>query len=299
MDRYRSGASLGDATYRERVRRRACLLGVVVAGLVAGSVGCGGGSADPVAAAAAKSGRAGGARVLFELTFSGERLSGGVLQTIQGRGVMHGADDDLTFDFSTGTVSFLQLTGTTGGTIREVKVGRGGDEILYLRVPGLPHGRHWIELDLTEAYRASGLDLGTLAARPETQDPSQLLALLDGEVGKVRDLGATSTLSGTATRYRVTIDLAKALRAKGANGGPPLFLAAASRRTTLSEDVSIGGDGLIRELSATYPMKIRSIPVHLAMKLDFLRYGVKAHVEPPAGSDAFDLTPVLAGTSRA
>jgi hypothetical protein len=273
------------------------VLVVLVVALVFGLVGCGGGSSDPVAAAAAKSSRAGAARVLFELTFSDQH--GNALQTIQGQGVMYGVDDDLSFDFSNATISFLQQMGAPEGSIREVKVRRGGDEILYLRVPGVPKGRHWIELNLTKAYRAVGLDLGTLAARPETQDPSQLLAMLNGEVGRVRNLGATSTLSGTATRYGVTIDLAKALRAKGSNGGPPLFLAASSGRKTLSEDVSIGRDRLIRQLSATYPIKIRGISIHLAMKLDFLRYGVKAHVKPPASGDTFDLTSLLTTSSPA
>lgn len=213
---------------------------------------------------------------------------------------MHGAAAALRFDFSDALppVAFQQL-GVHERSLREVKVGRGGDELLYLRVRGVPNGRHWIELDLTKAYQAVGLHLGSLAAAPETQDPSQLLAMLSGAVGKAHDLGATSTDTGTATSYGVTIDLAKALQAKETNGGPPLFVAAAARRKTLPEEVSIGSNGLIRELSATYPIKIRGISMHLTMKLDFLRYGIRSQIRPPASGDTLNLTPLLASSSRA
>jgi LppX_LprAFG lipoprotein len=103
----------------------------------------------------------------------------------------------------------------------------------------LPAGKSWLEIDLSSAGKALGIDTSVLGA----QDPAKALAELKG-IGDLREIG-TATIGGVATtHYRGTIDASKlpaaaasALQKSGATLGPA--------------DVWVGSDGYVHRMKVT------------------------------------------------
>jgi hypothetical protein len=253
---------------------------VAIAAVAAFFFGRGGGTGnalalDPVASAATKTQQAGAARIRLAMSLSSPQLQGGKTVDVHGAGVVDGTSSQ--FNFTVGSL----------GSMKEILLQQHGDYVLYLQMPQLaaqlPSGTHWVELDVSKLGKASGLDLSKLMAGGQFQ-PSDVLSMLKGEGAKVQSLGSATVGGAATTHYRVTIDTAKALEAKGLTS--PLLAAAAALPATIPADVWIGKDGLVRQVK----LALGVAQGHVAMKMNLYDYGADASIAAPPSSDVFDAT---------
>jgi hypothetical protein len=253
---------------------------VAIAALAAVFLGRGGGGSalalDPVAAAATKTQQAGAAPIRKALSLSSPQLRGGKTVDVHGSGVIDGARSE--FSFRMGSL----------GSMKEIALEQHGDYVLYLQIPRLsaqlPAGKHWIELDASKLGKAAGLDLSKLMSGSQFQ-PSDVLSMLKGEGAKVRNLGSAKVGGAATTHYRITIDTAKALQAKGLTS-PLLAGAAATLPASIPADVWIGKDGLVRQIR----LALGVAQGHMAMTINLSDYGTDATIAAPPSSDVFDAT---------
>jgi hypothetical protein len=284
-----------------RGRRAAIAAALAIAAVGAVTAGCGGGSTgqalalDPVAAAATKTLDAGPARMRFAIAFSSPQL--GRTLRMRGTGAIDGTSAKMTLNMGSmfrqaGLPSGLGSSGLMAqlshASVNEIALEQGGDYVIYMRLgllpsSRLPGGKQWFKLDLSKIGKSAGLDLESLFSGSQFE-PNDLLGMLEAEGAKVRRLGS-ATLDGTATtHYRVTIDTAKALQAKGLTS--PLLQGIAARMKTTTENVWIGKDGLVRRVQFAY-----SLPkARLAMTIDLYDYGAHISIAAPPSSEVFDAT---------
>jgi hypothetical protein len=284
----RGGSAGRDRAYTAGMRRGrwAGIAATLAIGAVAAiSAGCGGGTGsalalDPVAAAATKTQDAGAARIRFALAFSAPQLHGGEMLRLRGTGAIDGTNAELTFS---GLPS--------GGSMREIVLQQDGDYVLYLQLSSvsaqLPGGKHWIELDVSKLGKAAGIDPGKLLSGSQLQ-PGDLLSMLKAEGGKVQSLGSATVDGVAATHYRVTIDMAKALQAKGLTS--PLLAGVAAKLPMVPEDVWIGNDGLVRRVTVSFGLTQSSTPLQMGMTMDLYDYGAQVTIAPPPSGDVYDAT---------
>jgi hypothetical protein len=266
---------------------------VVVAAAVV-TAGCGGGSSnalslDPVAAAATKTEQAGAARIHFDLTFSTPEVQGGKMLRLQGAGAIDGSSSELTVG---GLSPIFQQSGIpAGASLKEISLEQNGDYVLYLQLGALaallPGGQHWIELDLSKLGSSGGLDLGKLLSGSQVQ-PSDLLSMLKAEGAKISKVGPATVHGAATTHYRVTIDVAKALQAKGLTS--PLLAGIAAQKPMVPEDVWIGKDGLVHRIRISFDGGKSHTPLQLGMTMDIYDYGIHVSIAAPPSSDVFDAT---------
>jgi hypothetical protein len=264
------------------------------------TVGCGGGTSsalqlDPVAAAATKTQNAGAAHVRLNMVLHGH---GRVLR-LRGTGAIDGTSAELSFKLG----SLLGHAGIPAGAVpsgiraklrhgstKEIMLEQNGDYVIYMRLgflsSQLPGGKQWIKLDLTKLGKSAGLDLSKMMSGSQLQ-PTDLLSMLEAEGSKVRELGPATVDGAATTQYRVKINMAKALESKGLTG--PLLGGVASRMKTVSENVWIGEDGLVRRVTLAYSSPLAGAP-RLAMKLDISDYGSHVTIAAPPSSQVFDAT---------
>jgi hypothetical protein len=260
----------------------AAAFAVVVATAV--TAGCGGGSGnalslDPVAAAATKTQQAGAARIRFALSFSSSQLQGGAKPvSILGAGAIDGASSELTFNV--GSKSF-----------KEISLEQNGDYVAYLQLgslaANLPSGKQWVELDVSKLGKSAGLDLGSLLSGSQLQ-PGDLLSMLKAGGAKISNLGAATVDGAATTHYRVTIDLAKALQAKGLAN--PMLGAMVAQIPTVPADVWIGADGLVHRFRVSVGQGQSGAPLRLSMTVNISDYGARVTIAAPPSSDVFDAT---------
>ena len=262
-----------------------------IAAVAAVSAGCGGSALalDPVAAAATKTQHAGAARIRFALQLSSPKLQGGKVVQLQGSGAIDGTSGELNIDLG----SLLQNSGTPAGTdstMQEVFLRQNGDYVTYVRLgllaSRLPAGKQWIELDLSKLGQAAGLDLGQLMSGSQVS-PGDLLSILESEGAKIRNLGAETVDGAATTHYRVTLDLAKALQAKGLTS--PLLQGLAANMPAVPADVWIGADGLVRRVRVSLGLAQNRV----GMTMDISDYGADVTIAPPPSSEVLDLTQLV------
>ena len=263
---------------RGRRIRIAAAVAVVLAAAV--TAGCGGGtssalSLDPVAAAATKTQQAGAARLRFSLALSSPQLHGGKTIRLQGTGAIDGTSSELTFGI--GSKSF-----------KEISLQQDGDYVVYLALGSLakhlPIGKQWVKLDVSKLGKSAGLDLGQLLSGSQVQ-PSDLLPMLEAEGAKIRNLGSATVDGAATTHYRVTIDPAKALQAKGLTS-PLLAGMAAQMPTELPLDVWIGKDGLVHRVRISLGLE----QSHVGMTMDLYDYGTHVTIAAPPSDTVYDAT---------
>ena len=270
---------------RGRSATIAAALAVVAA--AAGSAGCGGGSSnalslDPVAAAATKTQQAGGARIRFDLAFNNPQLQAGKTIRVHGTGAIDGTSSELTMNVSS-------LLRQSSGSLKEISLEQKGDYVLYLRLGSLtaqlPGGKQWIELNVSKLGKSAGLDLGKLLSGSQFQ-PGDLLSMLEAEGAKVSNLGSATVDGSATTHYRVTIDVAKALQAKGLTS--PLLAGVVAELPKVPEDVWIGADGLVHRIHVSFALPQSHAP--LDMTMDLYDYGSDITISAPPSSDVYDAT---------
>jgi hypothetical protein len=252
----------------------AAALAVIAAAAV--TAGCGGGgsalSLDPVAAAATKTQQAGAARIRLALTVSAPQE--GKKLEVHGTGAVDGESSKLSL--SAGSKS-----------LEEISLEQNSDYVVYLHFAQLtallPGGKQWVELDLSKLGKSAGLDLQSLLAGSQVQ-PGDLLSMLMAEGAKIQNLGPATVNGAATTHYRVTIDTAKALQAKGLT--TPLLTGLAAQLPTIPADVWIGNDGLVHRTQLSLGVDQRQ----LDLTVDLYDYGANVDIAAPPSSDVFDAT---------
>jgi hypothetical protein len=277
-------------------RRRTALvtaLAVVVAAAV--TAGCGGGSRalalDPVSAAATKTQQAGAAHVRLTLALSSPQLTQSRAVTVRGTGAVDGTSAELTLsDLGSLCSTAPGCPAGANSPVTTIFLHQNGDYLLYVKsglaATYLPADKQWVELDVTKLGASAGVDLDKVLSGAELQ-PSDLLSMLRASGAKISTVGPATIDGAATTHYRVTVDVAKALQAKGLTS--PLFGGVATHVSTIPANVWIGQDGLVRRISISYAASQR----HVHMTTDFLDYGAPVTIAAPASSAVFDATPLV------
>lgn len=273
-----------------RGRRPAIAAAFAILATAVVTAGCGGSShtlaLDPISAAATKTQHAGAARIRFSLSLSGSQLSQGQPLTMRGNGAIDGTSTELTL----GLGALLRSAGLpmgANGSVKEIFLDQNGDYVLYVKTGlaarYLPTAKQWVELDVSKLGKSAGLDLGKLLSGSQLQ-PSDLLSMLQAEGATIRKLGPATIDGAATTHYRVTIDVAKALQARGLTS--PLFGGIAAQLPKVPADVWIGKDGLVHRIRLSYAVA----QTRVAMTMDIYDYGAHVTIAAPPSSDVFDAT---------
>jgi hypothetical protein len=287
---------MGSGQMRTHPRGRLALaLALVSSSCILAACGSVSATMDPVASAATKSRQSGSADVTFSLSFSSPGLAGGQALALDGTGVVSQGQAELTFDMS----KFLSRLGAPAGTdmtAKEIFIDEGGDYVFYMRMgllDPLLGGKHWLKVDASKVGEKLGIDFSKLTGGPTTQDPAQMLALLQATSGQVDDLGA-ETIDGVATtHYRANVDLAKAAAVEGVSSQTLQQLTQAGMPDTIPEDVWIDSDGLVRQFHMAFDMTSSGVPLHLSLTMGLSNYGAAAQIVAPPAADVYDASDLL------
>lgn len=272
--------------------RRAGFLAVCALVAITGVLaGCGGGrqavALDPVAAAATKTHAAGAARIRYTLAITAPHLPGGTVR-IDGNGVIDGTSGLVNFDLGS---AFRAAGVPARSSVTEITLKQGGDYVVYLKIGALasqiPGGKPWLELDLSKLGTSAGIDLNQLMSGSQLQ-PTDVLSMLETEGASVRKVGPEKIDGTPTTHYRVTVDLAKALEARGLTS--PMLAGIAAEIPNIPEDVWIGSDGLLRRIKLSYGLQHQGRSMQMEMSLDIYDYGVDVTIAAPPSNEVFDAT---------
>jgi len=276
-----------------RGRRAGIAAGFAIVAAAALTAGCGGGSSsnalalDPVSAAVTKTQNAGAARVRFALTLGNPQQAGETIR-LHGAGVIDGTSGELTIKLD----SALRQAGIApGASLKEIFLQQDGDYVVYMQLgflaASLPDGKHWIELDLSKLGKSAGVDFGKLLSGSQFQ-PTDVLSMLKAEGAEVRKVGAETVDGAATTHYHVTVDMAKALQAKGVTS--PLLSGMAAEIPKVPEDVWIRKDGLVSRVRISLNVPQADKSIRMAMTMDLFDYGAHVTIAAPPSSEVFDAT---------
>jgi hypothetical protein len=275
---------------------RRTLLALLVLCLAAGLTGCGGvaEAIDPVAGAATKSEQAGSGRVSMSIDVGVD----GKTSTITGTGSFARDRGQMTIDMSS-LLERAQLP-AGGGDVEILYLKEAGNRVMYVRVPSLsgqiPGGKSWVRLNLEQASKAMGFDLGE-ALGPTDQNPGEVLAMLRANA-KLDEVGK-ETLDGTqTTHYKGTLDLDEVAKQKGVSPETLRHLKATGASTQLPMEVWVGDDGLVRQVKMLEELTTGGKKASASVTIGFSDYGADVSVTAPPSDQVFDLTALaeLAGT---
>jgi len=285
-----------------RGRKAGIAAALAVVAVAAVTAGCGGGtdsavSLDPVAAAATKTQDAGAAHVHFAMALKTPQSQGTV--KLNASGAIDGTSSELSFNLAPlllegGMHLPLNLTDNQilHAKLKEIALEQSGDYVIYMNLGPLasqiPGGKQWIELDLSKLGKSSGLDLNKLMSGAQFQ-PGDLLSMLKAEGATVHKVGPATIDGAATTHYRVSVNVAKALKQKGL--ASPALAAAAAKIKNASENVWVGKDGLLRRVQVAYG----AAKTHVAMTMNLSDYGAHVTIAAPPSDSVYDATPLAQG----
>ena len=263
-------------------------------GLAASLTACGvRNTVDPVAAAATKTEKAGGAKMSMSIA-----ISDGASQsfTVKADGVFDQNEGEMTMDMSSALES-AGLPAGSGSGIKLLYLKEDGDPVMYMDFPflssQLPGGKSWIRIDLQKVGQELGLDLGRLMGQ-SNQNPAQALDMLRAS-GQVDEVGPATIDGASTTEYKGAIDLAKAAKLDGGNAESMVNgLIAQGAPSQIPIDVWIGDDGLVRRMIMNEDITKDGHTVSTAVTLDLSDFGTQVSVTAPPADQVFDAT-ALAG----
>ncbi|HSP71333.1 MAG TPA: hypothetical protein VLN26_03130 [Gaiellaceae bacterium] len=261
--------------------RRVLPLALLAALAATAAVGCGGATLDPVAQAASKTADAGSFRFSFsvdlgiDLSSLGTGGAGGSAQqsvALTGSGAY---DKD---------ARRLQASlAVEGQTFEMILDASESTPAIYLRPPageaGLPAGKTWARIDLAQAAKQGGFDLGALTSAQ--LDPRKAVELLK-EAGASARIGEEQIDGVATTHYRVVVDPKTALgdlsKSERQQAEQALKLTGIS---TFPVDVWVDGAGMLRRVSAD--LGGGNAFLSIKASLDLTDYGTPVTVDlPPA-----------------
>jgi hypothetical protein len=270
--------------------------GSIVAGLVSAALiasGCGSSavSLDPAAEAAQVTSRAGGAHMIMTMSMELPGSSAPLSVSASGSFNFTAKEGDLTARIS-------GVPKLASGAMSMTELYKAG--AVYVQSPQiagkLPHGAHWLKLDLSRYAQSLGIDSQLLTG--SESDPSQYLQYLEAAGGKVRAVGHEDVRGVPTTRYAATIDVSKELERLRSSHSAKLseFLSKARAQFGNSEiplSVWIDAHHLVRRMDLSFSPKQGTPGVAVDMHLELFGFGSTPTVTAPTGSDVFETTPSL------
>ena len=166
---------------------------------------------------AARTARAGSARVAMHMTMSGVSSDGAI--DVDATGVV-------AFGSRAGEMQMRMTSPTTGSVLhmREITLW----PVVYMRsslFASEPHSKGpWVKLDLARIERRHGVNVNALA-NTGGNDPSEMLSTLAGESDSITTVGHALVRGVRTTHYRAVIDLSKVAASappRAAGGRAPL-----------------------------------------------------------------------------
>jgi hypothetical protein len=292
-------------SYTKLARALAALgvLGVLGAGGVAVS-GCGASATlDPIARAAEISSQQSGAKFSLTTQLASSALPGGGF-SITANGYLDERDrsGEMTMDLS-GIPGASALPGGGVGTVQMIFQ----YPVIYMNLPflagKLPEGKTWMELDLSKAAQADGIDLSQLSSLDET-DPTQFLEYIRASSGGVTTVGRETVDGVPTTHYHATLQLSDIL----ARLPSSVQAAAKSALEKLGEagaipvDVWVDAQGRVRRIQLSLGVSVPAgasggvtgATVSGTTTMDFTSYGPIPAIVPPPASEVFDATSLAA-----
>jgi hypothetical protein len=265
------------------------LLGVLlICALTPVAAGCGAqdsvkNAVDPVAQAATNTANAGSVQVAM----SGKISAAGQEVPLKGEGV---------FDLKRKLGQITMTTNVPGqGDVRVEEIIDG--LVIYMRTDALaqalPSGKKWLKIDLVEAGRQSGVDIGALQQLGGSGDPTQFLSYL-AKAGDVRKVGAEDINGTPTTRYHATIDFAKLAKSAGGAAGSVRQLQKLTGQKSLPTDIWIDGSQRVRRQTVAISTQ-RPVPIDFDLTIDYERFGVPVDVHAPAASETADAAELTGG----
>jgi hypothetical protein len=249
-----------------------------------------------VAQAASETEGAGSARVVYDAAFQLSSVSGPV--EMSGRGVFDYVNHRgrMLFDMS----DIMQQNGTPLDGADEVEMIFQGS-VLYMKVPFLTRSladpRPWIKVDLDRAAQEGRTDLAQITQLAQG-DPTQMLRLLRGLTGTVRDVGTQELHGAATTHYKMVLDLSKITgddSAQTRTGAQTLIARAGSNR--LPADIWIDGDGRMRKMTYGAALAQTSGEVtastgdedEMSVTMELYGFGVAVDFPTPSDDQVVDL----------
>jgi hypothetical protein len=175
--------------------------------------------------------------------------------------------------------------------------------VVYMRIPAfsrlLGSSTPWLKLDLEEASRMQGVDIGQFS-QVNQNDPTQMLRFLRAVSGKVEELGRDEVAGVDTTHYRATIDLRRypetlppERRDAARESAERLIEQLGS--STIPSEVWIDDDDLVRRMRTAFDMKLPTgtggeVGVDLDITVDLLEFGVPGgDFAPPPADQVTDM----------
>jgi hypothetical protein len=261
--------------------------------------GCGASETlDPVARAAEVTSQQPGAKVSLTMRFASSALSSGF--TITANGYIDNRD-------RSGEMS-MNLAGLPGAT--ELAGGSGTIQVIYqfpeiymnmpLLAGKLPEGKTWMELDVTKAAQAAGINLSQFSSLDET-DPTQFLDYLRASAGGVTAVGHESLYGVPTTHYRAMLQLSSILERlpSSEQTAAKAALEKLGDAGAIPVDVWVDAQGRVRRMELSMGAAIpgaasdeagTATDISSAITVDFPSYGPIPPIVPPPSNEVFDAT---------
>lgn len=222
------------------------------------------------------------AKVTFVAAVAGSSGGTSVSTHVTGSGVMdlNGSSADITLSLP-----------DNAGAFEERVLGQN----IYMHFPssllggqsGLPAGKSWISVNLTQAL---GPGATSMMQSAEQENPADFLNELDSKSSKVTDLGSATIDGVSTTHYRATIDAAaqakKLAQSQGATALAKKAAAQDAKLTSVPVDVWVDSSGRLRQ----FKMNLSESSSKVAITMDLTDFGTPVDVTAPSPSETFDVT---------
>ena len=168
--------------------------------------------------------------------------------------------------------------------------------VAYMRMPflasELPSGKEWVGIDLEQAARMQGRDLGELQSLAQGSDPRAMLDYLRSVAGEVTQVGTEDVRGVPTAHYFAVIDWQKLLQQAAREANQPglldQFQGFGGTMDNIPVDVWVDADSLLRRMTMTFSMSAGSQEAGGSLRLELFDYGEPVRVEAPAASDVVD-----------
>lgn len=244
---------------------------------------------------AARTARAGSARLAMRIRVSGVPGSGTIVINATGVVAFRARAADMR----------MHVVSPSGVTFAMREIMRW--PVLYMRSPVFASvtraHRPWIKLDMGRVERAHGIDLNALQDTGGG-DPAQMLSTLEGESDSIAVLGRARVRGVRTRHYHVVIDLSKVARTaspslRAAARRSEARLAAMLGKHLMPMDVWIGADGRVRRVAyrMSVPVAGTGSSTTTVVRMDMYAFGVPVHVTAPPAAVTTDITAGVAAGS--
>lgn len=238
---------------------------------------------DVLRAAAAKTAEGGTARVAMAVEGGGVSMTGtGVTSLTEVKGSM-------------------KMTMSAQGQNIDMEMLMLGN-VMYMKMPMLPTGGKWMELDLAELSKAGNVDLEALT-QLQQNDPKQALTYLQGVSDDVKKEGTETVRGAETTKYTGTLDMSKAASAQKDERARKAIESVVKQMgaTKIPMTVWIDAEGRMRKMVQTIDLSnatgegMQGLSGTMTTTFEMFDFGVALDVKAPPADQVTDGSALLNG----